>query len=144
MITDRELMCSIDQAITGDANSTDVIDTSIARDLGRGHPMRVRAQVTTTFTSGGAGTLNIQFVESAAAALTSPNVLLQTGALALATLVAGYIALDAVLPRTSLQYLGFIYDNGTAVFTAGKVTAGLVEATETPMADRPSNYNTGF
>lgn len=98
------------------------------RDPGRGAPIQAWAQVTTTFTSGGAGTLQVQLVQADNAALSSNlEVLAETAVLALATLVAGYqFRFGSWPPGTSKRYIGLRYVIATATMTAGKVTAGLV------------------
>lgn len=137
MHIDRELVQSDAQALTVTANSTDVLDLSSAADIGRSSvPLRARCQVDTTFTSGGATTLQAQLVCSAASDLSTPTVLFDTGAIAKAALVAGFIIADVVIPRTSKQYLGWIYTVATGPFTAGNVSSFLVDSTETPQADR--------
>lgn len=137
MITDAQLRFSSAQAITtGAVNSTNVVDLTTADDIARGLPMRAKATVGTTFTSGGAGTLQAQLVTSTAAALTSPTVLFDTGAVALGTLVAGYDLFDIVVPKTAKRYIGIVYTEGTADMTAGTVNAGLVVDTESAQAAR--------
>lgn len=136
MITDAQLRFSDAQAITVTANSTNVIDLTTNADIARGAPLRFQCEVTTAFTAGGAATLQVQLVTSAAAALTSPTVLRDTGALAVAGLTAGLIIFDGVIPRTALRYIGVIYTVATGPMTAGAVFAGIVEDTETAIADR--------
>lgn len=144
MHLDRELMASDAQAITVTANSTDVIDLYNTVDVGRASiPMRCRVQVDTAFTAGGAATLQAQLVLSAAAALSAPEVLFDTTAIGKATLVAGYIMMDIVLPQTDLQYLGWIYTVAAGPMTAGALSAFLVTDTETPQARRVLG-NTGL
>lgn len=109
------------------AVGTPVLGGTLASDIGRGDSPEVMAQVTTTFTSGGAGTLVVQLVMADDAALTSNlTIVSQTDTLALATLVAGYqFRFGRVPPGISKRYLGLRYVIGTATMTAGKVTAGL-------------------
>ena len=146
MITDRELMFSIEQAVTGDANGTDVVDLVAAGDVSRGRPLRFRAQVTTAMDSAGeAATLEVQLVTADSADLSSnPTIIYRTGAMTEANLsAAGTIIADVVVPKTSQRYIGVKYDNGGEVFTTGKITAGLVLDTETAMGDRPT-FHTGL
>lgn len=95
--------------------------------------MAIMVQVTTTFTSGGAATLQVNLISDDAAALGSPTILHSTPAIALATLVAGYRFRIGIPPRIAEQYLGIQYVIGTATTTAGNVTAGL-------LFDRQGNY----
>lgn len=103
-------------------------------DVGRGDCPELLVQVTETFTSGGAGTLQAKLVMADDDALTSNVVVLQeTLAIALATLVAGYqFRLCCVPFGVTKRYLGIQYVVGTATMTAGKVTAGI-------LVDRQSN-----
>jgi hypothetical protein len=143
MITDAQLLLSDAQAITGDANSTNVIDLGSTQDVARGYNLRCRIQVQTALDSAGeAATLNIKVVTSAAAALTSPTTLYDSGVITEATLsTAGYIIADFVLPRTALRYLGIIYDDATEAFTSGNITAEILLDTETAPADRVLGEN---
>lgn len=149
MLLDKQLMFSEAQALTSTGNtlSTNTIDLgltgspaiggTILYDIGRGSPVLIIAQVVTTFTSGGAGTLAVQFVQADNAALsTNLEVLQATDAIALATLTAGYtFRLSAVPSGVSKRYIGLRYVIGTAAMTAGAVTAGLA-------LDRTSNPTT--
>ncbi len=145
MIIDTQLLFSDAQAVTADANSTNVIDISAAlRDLGRGGHFRVRVQVDTVMDSAGEGaTLIVKLVESADAALGTPTTLYATAAIAEATLVAGYVIFDILLPKTSLQYLGIQYDRGVEDFTTGNISAFLLLDTPTTTTDRVLG-NTGL
>ena len=98
MITDNYLRLSGDtttgsasgQAITATVNSTNVIDLSIARDIGEGEDLYATFVVGTAFTAAGSATMTVALVVSAAAALTSPTTLQTTTAIPVATLVSGY------------------------------------------------------
>jgi hypothetical protein len=144
MILDKQNMFSEAQAVTalGNTLSTNTIDLGVAgtpvvggliTDVGRGGNVEVVAQVVTAFTSGGAATLQVQLVMADDAALTSNlTVLDETAAIALASLVAGYQFRMGTIPGgVTKRYLGIRYIVGTAVMTAGAVTAGLAK-------DRPS------
>jgi hypothetical protein len=104
----------------------------VIKDIGRGLPPEILTQITTTFTSGGAATLQVQLVMADDAALSTNLVVLQeTLALALATLVAGYQFRLAVPPGITKRYLGVRYIIGTAAMTAGNVTAGIAASLQT-------------
>jgi hypothetical protein len=88
-----------------------------------------------TFTSGGAATLQVQFIQADDGALTTNvEVLEETRAYALAALVIG----SQIPLRTPVgikrRFIGLQYVIGTAAFTAGSVFAGYV-------AGRQSNIN---
>jgi hypothetical protein len=109
------------------------------RDFGMGYPAWLYVLITTAPTSGGSATIDMQLVSSAAASLTSPNVMLDLtggaqayngGKFAIST------AFRFALPRfgpynattnTSgwLRYIGINFIVGTAVLTAGALVAFL-------------------
>ena len=143
MITDRELTCSNEQAVTVTAVSID----SVALDglyLGRADDnLRAYAQVDVDFTAGGAATLTIEVIQATNGALTT-NVdsLWSSGAIALAGLKAGGKAfeVDTPMPKNTKAFVGFRYTVATGPMTAGKITAGFVPGTPTALDDRPAFY----
>lgn len=94
-------------------------------------------QVDTTATSGGSATGQFHLASDAQAAIAtdgSATYHFSTGAIPVATLVAGYEVACVQLPKgTYERYLGILQTTGTAAFTAGKVNAFL---TMTPEAHR--------
>lgn len=82
-------------------------------------------RITTAIVSAGGGTLQIQIVTSAAAALSAATVIWDSGTIANATIVAWtvnqmpYPRIPVVYSGELLRYFGAIYTIGTAVFTAG-------------------------
>lgn len=127
MIRDDQLLFSDNQAITATANSTNVIDlTAVAPGiLHAGEPIRVDARVTESFAT--ATSVNVSVVTANDAALSSGAVTLaQTGATAIATLVAGYEIPLQFLQGTAKRYLGLVYTVAGSNATAGKISAGLV------------------
>lgn len=137
MIFDTQLLCSDAQAVTVTAVSTNTIDLASTYDIGRGPNLRARAQIDTAFTRA-AGALNVNFllITSASADLSTPTTIYDSGAIAKATLVAGYIPIDIVVPTTAQRYIGFSY-TASATADAGAVTAGLLLDTPTPISQRP-------
>jgi len=145
MNTDKELLCSEKQAITGTAVSTDSILMTGLLGADRSRNLRAVAQIETTI-SGGTGTaLTAELIQADNAALTT-NVesLYSSGAVAAASLTAGNRMIDIPLPRVSKAYVGFRYTRATGDFAAGTITAGLVAGTETALADRPTYETHGF
>lgn len=136
MIIDLNLLFSEDQAVTATAISTNVIrlpamgtapgNTAALspRNLGAGNDMPILLQVTESFATATSVTVTIE--TSAAAALTSATVLYSSGAIPIATLVAGYRLPMRWLPDAPLlEYLGIRYTIGGSNATAGKFTAAL-------------------
>jgi len=127
MILDKQNLFSEDQAVTVTAASTNVID------LGNDHA-RVQAlnekgridilcQVTTAFASG--TSIDVAFQSDDDVAFGSPTTLRTTGAIATATLVAGYQFKIGTVPQINEQYLRLVY-SVVGTMSAGNVMAGLV------------------
>lgn len=107
-----------------------VMDTSVARDLGNGRPIYLVISVDTAVTSGGSATVQFLLASDAQAAIATDGSATQhyaSFAIPKATLVAGYqliVPLPAESPAYE-QYLGILQVTGTAAVTAGKVNAFL-------------------
>lgn len=134
MILDERLeMCDATSLNTGAAGTYllgDVIDLSLVnRDVGLGEDLYYVFRVQTAATSGGSATGNFQLASDAQAAIAtdgSATVHAQSGAIAVATLVAGYTIMAGVLPMgTYERYLGVLQVTAVAAFTAGKIDAFL-------------------
>lgn len=147
MITDALLQLSNAQAVTASAVSTNTIDLGVARDVGNGEPLEVDITVDTTVTAAGAATVNFQVISSAAAALTSPNVIAQTDAIGKAELPAGRQPIRirisphvlASLP-IGQRYLGVQYTVATGPLTAGAFTANVVRDGQDVAVYYPSGF----
>jgi len=131
MIFDMQSLFSDAQAITVTAVSTNVLDTGVSREMGRGTQIPLLAQVVTTFTAGGAATLTVAFQVDSDVAFGSAQTLYTSAAIAVATLVAGYrVLLDRVPEHTAAKadarYWRFNYTVATGPMTAGALTAGIV------------------
>jgi hypothetical protein len=140
MFIDSRLEFSDAQSIISTAStavtSTYSVDTgSITRDLCCGEPLYLVVTVDTAVTAASAGTLKIDFVSSAASALsgatTHASVSLTTATTASAANLTskGSIAWVLALPcgLTYLRYIGVIYTPVTAATTAGKLNAFLTK-----------------
>lgn len=151
MITDNFLRLSgsltagtaTGQAVTATANSTNVVDLSLARDVGEGDDLYVQFTVGTAFTAAGSATLTPTIVVSAADTLSTPTTIATAGTIAVATLVAGYsfaVRLNPLIASLGLRYLGAIYTVATGPMTAGTITADIV----TEIQDGKKFYASGF
>ena len=152
MITDNYLRLSgsltagsaTGQTITATANSTNVVDLSLARDIGEGMDLYVQFTVGTAFTAAGAATLTPTVIVTAdSAAFTTPTTIGTAGTIAVATLVAGYtfaIRLNPQIASLGLRYLGAIYTVATGPMTAGTMTADIVSSIQ----DGKKFYASGF
>jgi hypothetical protein len=128
MITDAQTKFSDAQAVTtGTQVSTNAYDMVVARDVGRGHGLRVYATVGTAFTGG--TSLQANVIESANSDLSSPTVLYTGPVIAEASLTAGAKLLDVGLPTTSKRYLGLQYVT-VGTHGAGTANAGIVMTTD--------------
>jgi hypothetical protein len=99
---------------------------ALKNDPAQGAPLPLDMQVTESFDSLGAATVQFQAVEADNAALTSNlTVLAETPAIGYATLVAGYQPHLNYFPRGAKRYKGVRYVIAGATTTAGAVTASL-------------------
>ena len=158
MITDNFLRLSgsltagsaTGQAVTATANSTNVVDLSLARDIGEGESLYVQFTVGTAFTAAGSATLTPTVVVSAADTLTTPTTIGSGGTIAVASLIAGFTFVVRLNPQLfgstttvsslGLRYLGAIYTVATGPMTAGTITADIV----TEIQDGKKFYASGF
>lgn len=131
------------QAVTGTnvtVVSTNTIDLSQARDIGEGESLYERIEVTTAFAGG--TSVEAQIIGSASANLASPTVLGTTGAIPLASLVAGArfaARMNAQLSSLGQRYLGIQY------VIVGAMTAGGVYADFGPnIQDGQKAYPSGY
>jgi hypothetical protein len=135
MIKDAILEFSDGQALTsqGAVDSTNVIDLNAGVDglgsakqsnPGESGKIWLFVRVTTLFTSAGAATLATKLQDSADN-VTFADTELETGAIALATLVAGYSIFRVAIPAELRRYLKLVYTVAGADFTAGAVDAWL-------------------
>lgn len=128
MITDKLLRLSDAQAILGtDLAATDVVDLSVARDIGEGESLYMVVTVITAF----AGGTSIDFIvkgSTDATIVTGDPTLGSTGAIALASLTAGaqfVVRINPLVGSLGYRYLGAFYDV-TGTMSAGTVTTDIV------------------
>lgn len=116
---------------TGRSLLGDVMDLSVARDIGDGEPLYLVVQIDTAVTSAGSATVSFELVSDAQAAIAvdgTASLHAASAAIPKATLVAGYTAFVVALPREGVayeRYLGVISNVGVATLTAGKANAFL-------------------
>lgn len=137
MILDERLeFCDAVALNTGGAGTYllgDVIDLNPAHDPGMGGNLWCVLQVDTTATSGGSATGQFSLASDAQAAIAtdgSATVHWQSGAIAVAALVAKYVIGAFMLPAegpTYERYLGILQTTAVAAFTAGKINAFLTK-----------------
>ncbi|WP_313609239.1 Bbp16 family capsid cement protein [Rhizobium sp.] len=142
MIFDAQNLFSDAQAITTSTVSTNVIDfgasgkpvgaaAAIRKDLGRGKRVDLRVQMVEAALAAGAATLTIDLQTDDNEAFSSPKTVFTTGAIAKAQLIAGYVFPLEFFPRgTDERYVRLNYTVATGPLTAGKITAGVVAASE--------------
>lgn len=118
---DKLLLLSENQAITASAASTNYMDENAVSNPSKIFTMETL--VTTAFTGTAGSTLTVAIQTSATADFASPVTLAQSGAIPLASLVAGkqiLVPIPYIFDKTQ-KYTRAYYTASTA-FTAGAVT----------------------
>jgi len=135
MLMDGSNTFSTQQAITatGSTDSTNIVDLGIARDISDPvtDDLYLLCEVIAAFVSAGGGTLQVQVATAPDNGSGLPGtwtVLYQSAVLAIASLGAGAKILPGALAGPTSRFLKLTYVVGTAVMTAGTVTAALVPA----------------
>lgn len=143
MIIDNELLFADGTwapTALGDNISTNVWDSgplsgtptaNAGRDLGLGEPLWLVVTVKVAVASVGAATVDFRLrTDSAANLTTAPVDLVASGAIAKATLVAGYqirLRFPSIATQAYKRYLGCNANIGTATLTAGAFHAAVVK-----------------
>jgi hypothetical protein len=101
----------------------------------------VAVTVGTAFTAGGAATLQVALVSSAAENLGTPTTHQdQVAVVPVASLIAGFTLYMRIHPmELPLRYLGLVYTVATGPMLTGKITAGIVHGIQ-----RSKAYASGF
>jgi hypothetical protein len=112
-------------------NVGDIIDSSVIRDVGAGHPLYLVITIDTAVTSGGSATVAFLMVSDSTTTIAVNGTATkhsETDAIAVASLVAGY---ELVVPLPSVnpayeRYLAFqVKETAGQALTAGNVNAFL-------------------
>lgn len=139
MIFDAQTRFSKEQAVTVSAASTNVIDlgaagipygddAALARDQGV-NDIPIRIQVTTAFAT--LTSLKVAVQTDDNSAFSSATTVLETEAIPVASLVAGYqFNIDKLPLKTTERYVRLYYTVAGTDATAGKITAGVVAANQ--------------
>lgn len=127
------------QAITASAASTNYADTGVrtvppgghsvtpVSDLGKGNRIPILIQVTETFLTLTSLKVAVQVDDNTS--FSSATVVLETEAIVLASLVAGYqFNIDFIPPKTNERYVRLYFTVAGSDATAGKIFATVVEA----------------
>lgn len=130
MITDAQLRTSQAMAVTtGTQVSTNAIDLLTPNQnigIGTGE-RRAYAAITTTLTGG--TSIRAEFIQSANADLSSPDVLAVGPTVAEAAAVAGKVLMDINTPANTKRYVGFQFVS-VGTHGAGQVWSGIVANTD--------------
>jgi hypothetical protein len=139
MIFDAQSRFSNAQAITATAASTDVIDLGAAgipyghtaalrRDLGV-HQIPLHIQVVENFATLTSLVVSVQTDDNSS--FSSATTILASQAIPVASLVAGYVFnIDDLPLQTSERYVRLNYTVAGSNATAGKITGGIVAASQ--------------
>lgn len=157
MITDINMRVSEAQGVTITAVSDDSIDTNPTAPAGQiygmfevGHPLFAVITVNTPITTPAAGTVAFEIIASAAAALTSPQVLATTEVFADEDVLAGMpqLVLTASPDIANaqghwLRFIGIRYVCATALPAGATFTADFVEAYSDGLRFHKSGFEIG-
>jgi len=149
MLNDSLLQLSDAQAVTATAVSTNTIDLSVSRDIGAGNDVYATFGVDVSAASGGASTVTFDVISASNAALSAGvTVLVSSGAIGKADLVAGRAPISICIPQSALttlpigqRYLGVRYTVGTANLTAGSFTANITDSEVSVGKYYPSGFS---
>ncbi len=144
MLLDMSNQFSAQQAVTaiGSTDSTNIVDLGVARDISDAptDDLFLLCEVIAAFTSGGSATLQVQVAtapDNGSGAPGSWTVLYQSAAIPVASLIAGLKILPGGGPTS--RFVKLTYVVGTAVMTAGTITAAFV-----PSLDVQPTYPRGY
>ena len=126
MFIDAQLELSNAQAITNSAKSSNEVNMGTAR-WAKGTPMAAVFTVDEAFTASGSATMTLELhVKSATNPSSGGTKVYDSGAIAKATLVAGYRKVVALSPDIDGKYVEAYYTVATGPMTAGKISTVIV------------------
>lgn len=126
MFTDAQLELSSQQAITSSAKSTNEINMGTAR-WAKGTPMAAVFVVDEAFTADGSATMTLELhTKSATNPSSGGTKIYDSGAIAKATLVAGYRKVIALSPDINGKFIESYHTVATGPMTAGKISCVIV------------------
>jgi hypothetical protein len=134
MFIDKQNTVSSEQAVTAAAGSTDYIDLGAARDIGMSKQLHMCITVTETAASAGATTVTFKVQCDDNTSFSSAKTVIQSDAIAIATLVAGYQFFLPIPVGLDERYVRMYYDVAVANLSAGKFTAQVVEGIQKSVA----------
>ncbi len=134
MILDAENLFSDDQAVTVTADSTNILDLGVP-NRAWGNPLPIQVQVTTDFTDG--TSIAIDLETDSAVGFGSLATIWSSGAIVLATLVAGYKFLINYAP-TAIERFSRLEYTVVGTMTLGNITAGFVFEDQTARSTFPT------
>lgn len=135
MFLDKQNQFSAAQAVTVTASSTNVIDlgpkSAAGNAVGANGGEEILFNIDTAFTAAGAATLTISVRSSDSSNMSSPTIHTVSDALPVASLTAASrVAFLPKIPANAKRYVDINYTVATGPFTAGAITATVVETRE--------------
>lgn len=126
MIIDNLLVLGDAQVVTASAATTNVVDQLAAGDaISRGAVVQFLID-TTCAATGGASNVTFALQTATDEAFTTPVTLASSAAIAKASLTAGAVPFQAVIPPGALRYLRGYYTVDTNNLTSGKIDCRIV------------------
>lgn len=126
MFIDAQLELSNSQAITSSAKSTNEINMGTPR-WAKGRPMAAVFTVDEAFTASGSATMTLELhVNSATNPSSGGTKIYDSGAIAKATLVAGYRKIVPLGPDIDGKYIEAYHTVASGPMTAGKISTVIV------------------
>jgi hypothetical protein len=139
MILDKTLELSLAQAVTATAVSTNVVDIGSARNIGTGEDLFLYIKVDVATQAAGAATVNFQLQVDDNSGMSSPATLLDSGAIAKASLTAGAVFKYKLPTGAFERYLALNY-----LVTTGPLTVGAFSAWIASDVQDNTQYPSGF